>query len=168
VSEARSNQRKTNHSRKEIKAMNYQNQVLANAFSKALISNTAAPRYAKMPFVDLVSATVLTKTFQRAIKAADSLFGISADENKAVSRKVKHAKRAAKKHAKKQVKSAKEVTMSDTDTNTPKRKRGRPAGSKNKPKVAPVTEPTVAESKPLFVDIEEPEPTDEDTPLNEL
>lgn len=145
--------------------MNYQNQVLANAFSKALILNTAVPRYAKMPFVDLVSATMLTKTFQRAIKAADALFGIS-DENKAVTRKVKHA---AKKHAKKA--HAKTVTSDGSEpsiTIVKHGKRGRPKGSKNKAKVV-VTEPVIAESKPLVVDIEDSEPiTDEDTPLNEL
>src|ERR1035437_414334 len=145
-----------------------QNQVLTNVFAKDLITNASTKRYARLSFVDLVSATVLSKTFQRAIKAADSLFGISADENKAVSRKVKHAKKSlTKRAAKKQhSKSAKEVTMSDTDT--PKRKRGRPAGSKNNPKVAPVTEPTTAESKPLFVDIEDEPITNEDTPISEL
>src|ERR1035437_10376605 len=110
-----------------------QNQVLTNVFAKDLITNASTKRFARLSFVDLVSATVQSKTFQRAIKPADSLFGISADENQAVSRKVKHANKSLKpaaKHAKKQHnKFSKEVTMSDTDTHTPKRHRGRPKGS---------------------------------------
>jgi hypothetical protein len=149
--------------------MNPVNSVLTNVFSKELIHNASAPRYAKTRFVDLVSATVLSKHFQRAIKNANALFGLdTAIEDKVIAKRFKKAAKT-KKHAKKQhSKSAKEVTMSDT--NTPKRKAGRPLGSKNKPKVAPV-EPTIAESKPLVIeDIEEVEPqTDpDDIPLSEL
>ena len=113
--------------------MNLTNQALTNVFSKALIANTNAPRYAKASFAELVSATMLTKAFQRAIKSAETLFGVAV-ENKVIKRKL--ARKEKNKHAK----------VQKAVSGAPKAKRGRPLGSKNKPKVAGI-EP--AQSKPL-------------------
>lgn len=135
--------------------MNLPNQALTNVFSKALIVNSNAPRYARANFVDLVSATMLSKSFQRAIKAAENLFGVT-DEDKVITRKIKHAKKAKgkvkiTKHAKKHAKRA----AAPVDPNAPKPLRGRPKGSKNKPKVV---ETPIAETRPLV------DPTDETEP----
>jgi len=125
--------------------MNLPNQALTNVFSKALITNASAPRYARMSFPQLVSATMLTKSFQRAIKSADALFDIVTE--KAVP-KVKHAKRT--KHAK--VAKASKVNKDGS----PRKPRGRPKGSKNRPKVEAVV---AAESRPLVDPTENIEPS---------
>lgn len=120
--------------------MNLTNQALTNVFSKALIANSTAPRYARASFTELVKDTLSTKNIQRAIKAANALFG-TATEDKVIKhrvRKVKHAKKLA-------VKSPKVAR----DPNAPKR--GRPKGSKNKPKV----EVLAAESRPMVDPAEE-------------
>ena len=122
--------------------MNLPNAALTNVFSKALIVNANAPRYARSTFAELVSATMLTKSFQRAIKSADALFGIA--EDKVITRKLKHAKRT--KHAKvAKVRKAKASKLNADGS--PRKPRGRPKGSKNKPKL--LIEPSVAESRPL-------------------
>ena len=141
--------------------MNYQNEVLTNVFTKHLTSAASAPRYAKLSFTELVSAVVLTKTFQKAVKSANSLFGIE-DENKVIHRRfTKKAAKVTKRHAKKQHAKDLNVAVAEAkivDPNAPKKHRGRPKGSKNKVK----GEPTIAESKPLVVDIEETDPVDSD------
>lgn len=153
-----------------------QNQVLANVFAKALISNTSASRYARLSFVDLVSATVLTKTFQKAIKSANTLFGIE-DENKVIHRRLtkkaaKITKHAAKKHAKKQ---HSKIVVSDGTGDAPiaivktAGKRGRPKGSKNKPKSISAQSMPIEDPIDLIdLDLTEPVESYEDTPLNEL
>jgi hypothetical protein len=113
--------------------MNLTNQALTNVFSKALIVNSNAPRYTRASFAELVSATMLTKTFQRSLKAAETLFGL-VSEDKVIKSKLKVTKRHAKKHAK---------VAKVVGTVKVAGKRGRPKGSKNKPKVA------LAESRPV-------------------
>lgn len=133
---------------------NVPNQVLTNVFTKSLITNSSAPKFAKLSFAELVSATVLSRRFQKAVRSANSLFGI----DEAVEAPVKRAKRgrkATKKHAK--VSHAKSVKAAGSMPS--KAKRGRPLGSKNKPKtiliVPEVNEP--AQSQPLFIDADEVE-----------
>lgn len=125
--------------------MNIQNATLTNVFSKALIANSNAPRYARATFAELVSATMLSKSFQHAIKAAENLFGIAA-EDKVIKRKLKHVKKAkvSKRHTKKHAKVAPVA-----EEGTPKPKRGRPKGSKNRPKPPVGIEPEPAQSMPL-------------------
>jgi hypothetical protein len=124
--------------------MNLTNQALTNVFSKALIVNSNAPRYARVSFAELVSATMLTKAFQRAVKSAETLFGLVA-ENKVIKRKLKAkvTKRHAKKHAKVTKLADGVVKVAGSS------RRGRPKGSKNKPKLA------LAESRPLVDPVED-------------
>lgn len=117
--------------------MNILNQALTNVFSKALIVNSNAPRYARVSFAELVSATMLTKAMVRAIKSAEALFGVTV-ENKIVKGRLARKVKATKRHAK----------VQKAVSGTPKAKRGRPLGSKNRPKLP------LAQSMPIVDTVE--------------
>lgn len=109
------------------------NTMLANTLRDSLVENAANGR-----FKTLVNDVLTSPKFRKALNAAEALFGTTPVRHKRVKKVVKATKRAMKKAAK------------VVDPNAPKAKRGRPKGSKNKPKVAPTTEIT-AESRPAIL-----------------
>lgn len=118
------------------------NTMLANTLRDSLIENAS-----KGKFKSIVNDVLTSPKFRKALNAAEALFGaVSASPvRRKKAKKVKAHKRGATKKAAKVV-----------DPNAPKPKRGRPKGSKNKPKVAPVTENAseVTETGLTFTDME--------------
>jgi hypothetical protein len=112
------------------------NTMLANSLRESLISAVNSPRYANLKFSALVASILSSAKFRRALKAADELFG----GIKLVATKTKKVRKAHRRtrtvHAKK--------ASNPVDPNAAPKKRGRPKGSKNKPK----TEAIVSESRP--------------------
>lgn len=106
------------------------NATLVPFFNQALTRNAAAPRYAKLPFNQLVATTLTSGYFLRAAKSVELLF----TEEKELLTDV-----PTKRDPGRPPKALSVMNLATQGLNadgTPKRKRGRPKGSKNKPKVA--------------------------------
>ena len=104
------------------------NTMLANTLRDALVEKASTGK-----FKSIVASVLDSPSFRKALKGASALFG---ETGLVAPIRRKKAKKAHKRVAAKK----------SVDPNAPKKPRGRPKGSKNKPKPTPTTPP--AESRP--------------------
>lgn len=105
------------------------NAMLVNSLRDAALASLNSPRYANTKFTALISSVLQSNKFRRTLKAAEQLFGENTGTAIRKTRKLKRGRKA---------RVATKKASAPVDPNAPKPKRGRPKGSKNKPKVPPV------------------------------